>query len=396
VETIKDFPAPRNLKAVCRFLGMAGFYSRLIQGFSQIAEPPHALKSKNARFIWGDAQQTAFQQLKDALTMSLVLQIPDFSREFTLVCDASDVAISAVLHQKNGAELAPLAYASRLLSPTERKYSAYERECLAVVFGCEKYRAYLEHKEFSLQTDNQALAWLLRHTKDFGRIRRWVLRLAPFELKVEHISGKSNIVADCLTRQYEEPLEETTFSGLILRHLPEAFQSIGEYQKEDPFCNDIYQKVVQADPSVKNSKLLNGTLVYQPSRVRSKRYLLLQSLKPMVLEYFHSSTLSAHLGMPKTLHHIARLFYWLDMRREIFTFVKVCPDCQRAKPAQNATVGLHSSDVVTRPLERIFIDFVGPIIRSRRGNIAILVILDGFSKITCLYPVRAITSVVKN
>jgi hypothetical protein len=150
VETIKDFPAPRNLKARCRFLGMAGFYSRFIQEFSQIMQPLHALKRKNARFIWGEAQQTAFQQLKEALTTSPVLQIPDFSKEFTLVCDASDVAILAVLHQKNGEELAPLAYGSWLLSPIERKYSAYERECLVVVFGCEKYKSYLEHKEFGL------------------------------------------------------------------------------------------------------------------------------------------------------------------------------------------------------------------------------------------------------
>jgi hypothetical protein len=57
--------------------------------------------------------------------------------------------------------------------------------------------------------------------------------------------------------QYEDQTEETTISGLILGHLPEAFQSIREHQKQDPFCNSIYHKVVQADPSVKNFKLLN-------------------------------------------------------------------------------------------------------------------------------------------
>jgi hypothetical protein len=108
-------------------------------------------------------------------------QIPDFSREFILICDASDVALPAVLHQKSSEELAPIAYASRLSSPAERKYSIYERGCLAVVYGCEKYRSYLEHKEFSLHTDNQALAWLLRHAKGLGRIGRWILRLAPFK-----------------------------------------------------------------------------------------------------------------------------------------------------------------------------------------------------------------------
>jgi hypothetical protein len=131
-----------------------------------------------------------------------VLQIPDFSKEFTLICDASDVPISAVLHQKSGEDLAPIAYASRVLSPAERKYSIYERECLAVVYGCEKYRSYLEHKEFCLYTDKQALDWLLRHVKELGRIGRSILRLAPFKFRVTHISGKANVVADYLTRQY--------------------------------------------------------------------------------------------------------------------------------------------------------------------------------------------------
>lgn len=215
-----------------------------------------------------------------------MLQIPDFSKEFTLICDASDCAISAVLHQKSGEDLAPTAYSSRLLSAVERRYSIHERECLAVIYGCEKYRSYLEHKEFSLFTDNEALAWLLRHAKELGRIGRWVLRLGPFKFRVNHISGKANVVADCLTRQYEEPLEGATFSGLILGHLPEAFQSIREHHMKDPFCT-IHRKDVQGDPTVRNFKLLNCALVYLPSRGRGKRYLLPESLRPMVLEYFH-------------------------------------------------------------------------------------------------------------
>jgi hypothetical protein len=126
------------------------------------------LKRKNVRFIWGHVQQSAFQQLKEALATLPVLQIPDFSKEFTLVCDASDIAISAVLHQKSGEDLAPIAYSSHLLMPVERRYSIHEKECLAVVYGCEKYRSYLEHKEFSPFTNNQALAWLLRHAKELG------------------------------------------------------------------------------------------------------------------------------------------------------------------------------------------------------------------------------------
>jgi hypothetical protein len=373
-------------------LGAAGFYGRFIQDFSAIAEPLHALKRKNVKFVWGEDQRVAFERLKEALSTPPVLQIPDFSREFTLVCDASDVAISAVLNQEQGGDLAPVAYSSRLLSPAERRYSIHEKECLAVVYGCEKFRSYLEHKEFYLHTDNEALAWLLCHAKELGRIGRWLLRLAPFKFKVSHISGKSNVVADCLTRQYEELSADDTFTGLVLQHLPEAFRSIREHQSEDPFCKDLRRKVAQADPASKPFKLVNETLVYQPSRASAKRYVLPESLRPMVLQYFHGSTLSAHLGMTKTLSRIGKVFYWPNMRSDIFSFVRECQECQRAKPAQDSRVGLHSSQLVSRPLERIFMDFFGPIVRSRRGNIAVLVILDGFSKFVAMYPVRRITS----
>jgi hypothetical protein len=73
------------------------------------------------------------------------LQVPDFSKEFVLVCDSSDVAISAVLNQRQEKGLAPIAFAGRLLTISERKYSIHEKECLAVVLGCERFRVYLEH-----------------------------------------------------------------------------------------------------------------------------------------------------------------------------------------------------------------------------------------------------------
>jgi hypothetical protein len=388
VEAIRAFPSPKTLKGVRRFLGMVGFYGRFISHFSQIAEPLHALKRKNARFVWGEAQAGAFQRLKEALMTPPVLQIPDYSRELSLVCDASDEAISAVLHQKSGEDLAPIAYYSRLLSRAERKYWGHEKECLAVVYGCEKFRYYLEHKEFALFTDNQALAWLL------GRIGRWVLRLAPYKFRVSHISGKANVVADCLTRQYEPPPpDSTTILGLVLAQLPEAFHSIRDHQK-DEFCKDIYRRLTQGGPSVKHFKLHGGALVYHPSRVRAKRYLLPEALRPMVLEYFHRSHLSAHLGVTKTLQRVARVFYWPGLRREVCAFVRGCLECQRAKPAADSRVGLHSSGVVTRPMEKVFIDFVGPIARSKKGNVAVLVLLDGFSKFISMYPVRRISSEV--
>jgi hypothetical protein len=137
---IREFPSPKKLKAVCRFLGKAGFYARFVKDFSSIAEPLHASNRKGAKFSWGLSQQEAFDKLNLALTTARVLQVPDFSKEFFLVCDSSDVAISAVLHHKLKDDLTPITFSSRLLSPAERRYSIYEKEALAVVTGCEEFR----------------------------------------------------------------------------------------------------------------------------------------------------------------------------------------------------------------------------------------------------------------
>jgi hypothetical protein len=147
---------------------MVGFYARFIPDYSGKATSLHALKKKGVRFAWDEEHQLAFKSLKRALCEAPVLQIPDFSRKFILVTDASDHAISAVLHQRVNGVLAPISYYSRLLGAPERKYSTYEKECLAVLFGCERCRSYLEHKEFELHCDNLALCWLLRRVGDVG------------------------------------------------------------------------------------------------------------------------------------------------------------------------------------------------------------------------------------
>lgn len=323
VEAISQFPLPKNLKAVRRFLGMVGFYANFVKDFSQLAEPLHALKRKNAAFVWDGPQRQAFERLKSSISTPPVLQVPDFAKEFVLVCDASEVAVSAVLNQRREEGLAPIAFASRLLTGAERKYSVHEKECLAVVWGCERFRVYLEHKEFTLHTDNQALSWLLKHVKELGRIGRWILRLAPYKFKTVHISGKSNVVADCVTRQFED-IQEQLFSGLVLQHLPAAFQSIREHQIKDEFCRDVYDKVQRQDPAVRNFRLLNDTIVYVSPRNKSKAYLVPLDLRPMLLEYFHDSALSAHLGVTKTLRRICKVFYWPNIRSDVTKYVRTC------------------------------------------------------------------------
>jgi transposase InsO family protein len=112
----------------------------------------------------------------------------------------------------------------------------------------------------------------------------------------------------------------------------------------------------------------------------------------MVITYYHDSPLAGHLGMFKTWHKVTRNFYWPSLKEDAFQHVRRCELCQRAKPAQNTREGFHSSAPAEGVLDRVFLDFFGPITRSKKGNQAILVVMDGFSKFVSFFPVRNITS----
>jgi hypothetical protein len=254
---------------------------------------------------------------------------------------------------------------------------------------------YLEHKEFELHCDNLALCWLLRRTKDIGRFGRWILRLAAFKFQVRHTRGVEN-VADALSRMFEWDCGGNVEGQCVtlIQLLPLVYSSLEEHHKEDTWCNQILDQI-RADPSQGGRySMCRNLLCYYPKGAKRRRWLVPTSLRPMLLRYFHDTALSGHLGARKTLGKIAANFWWPRMRTEVFKYVRRFDLCQRAKPAQKTCVGLHSSTPSSRPMERLFIDFVGPLTRTKRGNIAILVVLDAFSKFVPFFPVWKISAQV--
>ena len=201
-------------------------------------------------------------------------------------------------------------------------------------------------------------------------------------------------MADALSRMFEGvrvEIPEMTCATL-LESLPLVYSSLEEHQKEDPFCKDLWERIRTGQGGVDNFQIHKGLLCSRPKGTGRRRWVVPVSLRQMLLKYFHDMALSGHLGAWKTFQRIATNFWWPKMRAEIFAYVRRCDLCQRAKPAQDTRVGLHSATPTTRPMERLFVDFVGPLVRTRRGNIAILVILDGFSKFVKFCPVRKMSS----
>lgn len=180
---------------------MANYYRRFIKGHSNIVSPLTALLRKNAPFNWTTQCKQAFETMKKALLTAPVLSYPDPKRLFILTCDASDKAISYILGQKDdqGREYV-VVYGGKSLSDAEKRYHTSEKECLAILRDVEVYRPYLDNSLFTVVTDHNALTWL-KTAKLSKRLERWALKLQELNYDIVHRPGKSNVVADCLSRR---------------------------------------------------------------------------------------------------------------------------------------------------------------------------------------------------
>ena len=203
IKPIKNYPVPRNLKALRRFLGTSSWYSRFIPNYATIAEPLTNLTKKNQKSEWLEVQQRAFELLCAMVMTAPVLHRPDPNGLFIVQTDASDVGLRAVLLQEVESQERVIEFASRVLTPAERNYSVTERECLAVVLAIQKFRPYIEAYEFKVVTDHSSLLWLCQMKNPTSPLARWALELQGHQFTVEHRKGALNHVADALSRLYE-------------------------------------------------------------------------------------------------------------------------------------------------------------------------------------------------
>ena len=205
IDKINDMPRPKNKKQVRSFLGAVNYYRKFIPNCAEVMKPLTDLTRKNAKIVvdWTTELEQAFQALKKALSEAPILKLPDIDAEFTVRTDASNVSIGCVLMQTHEGILHPVAYASRKLSDRERKYSVEERECLAMVWGVQKFNRYLYGREFLMETDHCGLQYLKTGNIRNARVMRWYLALQNYSFRVRYIRGSENVIADYLSRGQE-------------------------------------------------------------------------------------------------------------------------------------------------------------------------------------------------
>ncbi|CAH9092572.1 unnamed protein product [Cuscuta europaea] len=165
IEVIEKLPPPTSVKGIRSFLGHAGFYRRFIKDFANIAKPLTRLLSKEVEFIFDDACLNSFCKIKKALCSAPVIQPPDWSMPFILMCDASDYAVGAMLGQKQGRCIHAIYYACHTLDDAQQNYATTEKELLAVVFAIEKFRSYLVGSKVIVYTDHSTLSTCLQRRR---------------------------------------------------------------------------------------------------------------------------------------------------------------------------------------------------------------------------------------
>jgi hypothetical protein len=161
VEAIEKMPYPRDVKGIRSILGHAGFYRRLIKDFSKILKPLTNVLQKGVPFVFYDDCKEAFETLKKALTTTPIVQPPDWNLPFEIMCDASDFAVGAVLGQRVGKKLNVIHYASKTLDAAQKNYATTEKEFLAVVFACDKFRPYMHVISLDLISSIRKLLFIL-------------------------------------------------------------------------------------------------------------------------------------------------------------------------------------------------------------------------------------------
>ncbi|XP_021343899.1 uncharacterized protein K02A2.6-like [Mizuhopecten yessoensis] len=372
VKAIVNATPPKTSSEVRSFLGLVNFSGRYIPNLATISEPLRILTKQGVEFVWGPEQHASFAKLKECLAQAETLGHYSLNAaKTTVLTDASNVGLGAILLQEDSdGNSKVIGYASRALSDVERRYSTTEKEALAVVWGCEKFRIYLMGIDYELVTDHKPLEVLYGpRSKPNARIERWVMRLMPYRFKVRYAPGSGNI-ADALSRlvdtrnvgqsEIERETEnyiyavarEATPSALTTREVEEASKVDEELTMiRDSLSSTRWEKSCPQYYPVRDELSRLGYLV-----LRGTRLVIPKSLRERCVQLAHQG----HLGIVGTKQQLRTKVWWPQMDKDVEKHVKSCHGCQIVESTVHPEP-LKPTELPTGPWQDLAIDLLGPL-----------------------------------
>jgi hypothetical protein len=423
VKVVEEWPRPRNLHEVRSFLGLASYYRRFVAQFAEVARPLHLLTNKGQPFIWGDAQEEAFQSLKQRLTSAPILASPVDEAGYVLDTDASLVGLGAVLHQWQKGHLKVIGYASRVLSKAERNYSTTRRELLAVIFGFKQFRQFLLGRKFVLRVDHAALTQL-RSTPDVvGQAARWLDFIGEYDFDIQHRSGAAHGNCDALSRRPERnesdiyccPVQSTAGRGVDLTPEKIAEAQVGDVELSMLYnavnsgavrpswisvqsaSDDIRVLWAQYETLCVHQGMLCRKYLRADGCVKYLQIVMPVNMRELFLQQLHQTggnMATTHLGIRKTQMHVQQRAYWPGWRSDVDRFCRKCAVCQSVQHGAAPRQGRLQTYEANGPMDRLHIDLTGPHPTSRQGSVYIFTAIDAFTRFLVAVPIKQKSAVV--
>ena len=370
IAIIASLPIPTTVTEVKGFLGHAGYYRRFIFRYSVIALPlTELLKVTDSPPVWTNACTEAFNTLKKKLITAPILVAPNWEKDFEVYVDASNVAIGAVLSQKDEkGHDHPIYFASRQLVQAERNYTVTEREALGMIFAVQKFRHYLLGYKFNFHVDHDALKYMINKPQLSGRIARWVLLLQEFNFTVQVRPGKNHANADHLSRLSEElgtePIDDSFPDAQLffIDTVSSEYAEIINYLQTNTFPTDFSTKQKNRLTLKSAPYSIIADTLYKQGKDGVLRRCIMSSEIPLILKGCHSDPAGGHFAGEITARKVLQAGYWWPtLFRDCITYARQCDACQRVgKPTDTSAMPLNPI-LALAPFEKWGIDFVGPI-----------------------------------
>ena len=431
IKEIINWEIPKTAKQIKQFLGFTSYYRRFIKNYADIVKPLTKCLKKDTP-LNHDAPDfiKACVTLKNIIASDQVLAYPDFNKPFIVTTDASDYAIGAVISQIQNAVERPIAFASRTLSDTELRWSTTEKEALAIIWATRKFKPYLYGTKFTLITDHMPLTFIKTSTKN-SKILRWRLELEEFDYDIQFRTGKSNVVADGLSRKPENVTLFSTVSDQTNHSADDSddyfihfverpinyyrnqiifrISNIESIARETPFQG--YQRIFILDNNYTEEKIVNylrnyhngkQTAIQAPLELvnliqeahknhfsAQGHFVLTQNMvEDVALEERQDAIIAkeherAHRGINENLNQIKRGYFFPKMHDKIKKAINLCRTCNIHKYERKPyNIKIPPRPITEKPFQRVHMDIFAI------DNQNFLSLIDSFSKFLQLIPMK--------